>query len=160
MHLRRFQLGDESALFDVYFSAIHKIAIRDYTTDQVNAWAPKNVDQDLWNMRVQGINPFVVELAGKIVGYADLQSNGYIDHFFVSGHHPRQGIGAALMLKIHNVAEDSGVLQLTSDVSRTAEPFFRRFGFAVAERREPVIRGVTVPNAFMRKALGPSAREA
>ena len=30
-----------------------------------------------------GTRPFVVELHGEIVGYGDIQANGYIAHFFV-----------------------------------------------------------------------------
>jgi putative acetyltransferase len=50
-----------------------------------------------------------------------------------------------------------GIHQLTSDVSRTAEPFFARYGFAVVERRLPEHRGVVIPNAFMQKELSRGA---
>jgi putative acetyltransferase len=42
---------------------------------------------------------------------------------------------------------------LTSDVSRTAEPFFARYGFSVVARQEPVVLGVVLQNAAMKKAL-------
>jgi putative acetyltransferase len=101
------------------------------------------------------IRPFVVEDGrGQIVAYADVQPNGYIDHFFVSGARARQGIGTLLMNRIHDVARDRGIFVLTSHVSRTAQPFFRKFGFSLSEERTPVIRGVVVPNALMRKELG------
>src|SRR5688572_10948166 len=87
--IRRHKDGEESALFDVYHSAVHLIASRDYTPEQVQAWAPADLDPILWKTTIRNINPFVAELNGSIVGYADLQSNGYIDHFFVSGRHPR-----------------------------------------------------------------------
>ena len=32
-------------------------------------------------------------------------------------------------------------------------PFFHKFGFVIAEHRSPVVRGVVVPNALMRKQL-------
>ena len=41
-------------------------------------------------------------------------------------------------------------MELTSDVSRTAQPLFERFGFTVVEERQPELRGVVIPNAFMR----------
>ena len=87
------------------------------------------------------------------MGYADVQGSGYIDHFFVSGWHPRQGIGSALMKFIESEAVHMGVTELTSNVSRTAQPFFARFGFVVIENRVPVMRDVEVPNAFMRKIM-------
>jgi putative acetyltransferase len=153
MRIRRFNLGEEVALFEIYHSAIHLVACRDYTEEQVNAWAPADFDRDLWVNRIRGINPFVAEIEGKLVGYADVQSNGYIDHFFVSGRHPRQGIGSALMKLIESEAVRMGVPDLTSQVSRTTQPFFESFGFVVIEKRVPVIRGVEVPNALMRKVM-------
>jgi len=153
MKIRRFRLGDEAALFRVYFTAIHEVASRDYSPEQIEAWAPADLDPDLWTNRVRGIRPFVVELDGEIVGYADVQPNGYVDQFFVSGAHPRQGIGTMLMLRIHQEAKSLGLTELTSDVSKTAEPFFAHHGFRVVERRFPVRRGVTLENALMRKEL-------
>ena len=153
MNLRRFKFGDEPALFRVYHSAIRVVAARQYTQAQVIAWAPDDLDPALWCARMRGIAPFVVEAGNAIVGYADVQANGTIDHFFVSGWHQRQGIGAMLMQRIHTEAAALGICQLTSDVSRTAEPFFSRYGFAVVERRFPERRGVVIPNAFMQKAL-------
>jgi putative acetyltransferase len=82
-----------------------------------------------------------------------VQPSGYIDHFFVSGHHPRQGIGGKLMATIHQEARNIGITELSSDVSRTAQPFFEKFGFSVIEQRIPEIRGIVVPNALMRKVL-------
>lgn len=151
MHIRHFQPGEELDLFEVYYSAIHLVARRDYTEDQVNAWAPSNLDHDLWVKRIRGINPFVVEIDNELVGYADVQASGYIDHFFVSGNHPRKGIGGALMQAIEVEAGRVNIAELTSDVSRTAQLFFEKFGFVVVELRKPVICGVEVPNALMRK---------
>lgn len=153
MEIRRFRLGDEAALFRVYFTAIHEVASRNYSPEQVEAWAPADLDMDLWANKVQEIRPFVVELGGEIVGYADVQPDGYVDHFFVSGAHPRQGIGTLLMARIHEEAKLLGLNELTSDVSKTAEPFFALHGFKVVERRLPVLRGVTVQNSLMRKEL-------
>ena len=153
MLIREFRFGDEPALHGVYHSAIHQIAIRDYTAEQVNAWAPGTLDLEVWEKRMRGIKPFVAVADGEIVGYGDVQTNGYIDHFFVSGTCPRQGVGRLLMEQIHETAKQIGLSELTSDVSRTAQPFFEYFGFQVVEQRSPVIRGVIVPNVSMRKVL-------
>lgn len=153
MMIRQFITGDEIALFRVFFSAVHKIASRDYTAEQVNAWAPTDIDQQLWAAHMRNLRPFVVEIDKEIVGYADLQPDGYIDHFFVSGAYARQGAGTLLMKRIHEEARRLGLKQLTSNVSKTAEPFFIRQGFEVVERKSPVLRGVVLQNAFMRKNL-------
>lgn len=151
MKIRRFQPGEEPALYEVFYSAIHLIARNDYSQGQLNAWAPSELNLELWVKRINDINPFVAEIDGKPVGYADVQQNGYIDHFFVSGNHPRKGVGKALMKAIHSESERLGIAELTSNVSKTAQPFFQRFGFVIVEQRKPVIRGVELQNALMRK---------
>jgi len=153
VHIRRFRPGEEAALFEVYYSAIHQVASRDYSLEQVEAWAPRDLDPALWEHRIRGINPFVVELDGGVAAYADLQANGYIDHFFVSGAHPDRGLGTFLMMHILKEASLLGLSELTSDVSRTAQGFYERFGFRVVEQRAPVRRGIVIPNALMRLEL-------
>jgi putative acetyltransferase len=152
-YIRRYEPGEEAALFDIYFTAIHIVASHDYTTEQIQAWAPRNLDAVLWKNKMREINPFVAELKGELVGYADVQSKGYIDHFFVSGKHPRRGIGSLLMTRILEQAASNTVSSLTSHVSRTAQPFFKRFGFEVTEQRFPEVRGVVIPNALMCRRL-------
>jgi putative acetyltransferase len=151
VQIRPYKPGEEQALFAVYYSAIHLTASRDYTPEQIQAWAPKGLDMNLWACRIRGINPFVAELNGEVVGYADLQANGYIDHFFVSGTHARRGIGSLLMEHLLGEATALGLSELTSDVSRTAQPLYEKFGFVVVEQRRPERRGVVIPNAFMRR---------
>ena len=153
LQLRRFALGDEAALYRVFHSAVHQTAARDYTPAQVQAWAPDDVDMPAWAARMRANQPFVVERAGEIVGYADLQADGLIDQFFVAGAHGGLGVGRLLMERIHEEARRLGLEALYADVSLTAEGFFARHGFVVVERRMPVRLGVSLPNARMHKPL-------
>lgn len=153
MQVRRLTNGEEIACLGVYFSSIRDIASRDYTPVQIAAWAPEDMDPKKWASHLRQLRPFVVVIGGEIAGYADVQPNGYIDHFFVSGHYPKQGIGTLLMKTIHDEARRLDLKELTSNVSKTAEGFFLRHGFEVVERGFPVRRGVTLQNALMRKEL-------
>lgn len=148
--IREFRIGDEMALHSVFLSAIHDIASKDYTPEQIQAWAPALLDHGIWIERMRGICPFVVELQDKIVAYADVQPNGYIDYFFVSSSVAGTGVGTMLMNHIQAAARNQSIDILTSDVSRTAQPFFARFGFVIVEQRVPIVRGVAIPNALMR----------
>ena len=103
---------------------------------------------------MRGIQPFVAEIDGLPVGYADVQASGYVDHFFVSGRHPRRGIGRSLMDIIESEARRLQINELSSDVSRSAQPFFERFGWQVVEQQVKIVRGVKLPNARMHKVLG------
>ena len=151
--IREFRIGDEQALRVVYFNAVHQTAVKNYSPEQVNAWAPEDYDAVAWSERIQGIRPFVVEHEGQIVAYADVQTNGYIDHFYVSPTVGRQGVGSLLMRKIHETAASKNMAELFSHVSLTARPFFEKWGFVVEETRTVSVRGVSMNNFRMRKSL-------
>jgi putative acetyltransferase len=150
--IRSYRTEDDADLWAVFHSAIHEVAAADYTREQVAAWAPAGFDPSKWSERMRGIAPFVAERDGTIVGYADVQENGYIDHFFVAGAVVRQGIGSRLMQSIHAKAVASGLESLFSDVSITAKPFFERWGFIVEKQQEVTVRGITLTNFRMRKS--------
>ncbi|MES1931000.1 acetyltransferase [Salinisphaera shabanensis T35B1] len=153
IRVRRFREGDEPALFEIFHSAVHQIARRDYTPRQIEAWAPRTLDENAWREHIRVLQPFVAVRYGRPVGYADLQRNGYIDHFFVGGDHPRQGIGHALMAAIETQARHWQLGELSADVSLTAEAFFSRYGFQVVERQSRTVRGVALANARMHRVL-------
>jgi putative acetyltransferase len=154
--LREFRPGDAPALLAVFESAIHGVAIRDYTPAQVDAWAPLVHDAAYdaeWADHMQDLSPFVAVRDGEIVGYADVQPNGYIDHFFVSAAAGGRGVGGALMRRILARAAELGLPELTSNVSLTAQPFFAHFGFEIVEHRVVDMDGVELRNAAMRRRL-------
>lgn len=153
VHIRPFAIGDASSLRAVYFSSVHQLASRYYTEDQIHAWAPQNYDRDEWARRIGALQPFVAMIGDEIAGYADLQSTGYIDHFFVSGSYAGRGVGTALLQYIQSAAVSQGVECLHADVSLSAEGFFSKNGFLVEARKTVVIRGVEIQNARMSKTL-------
>ncbi len=154
LHIRPFAAGDEAALRAVFYSSIHQLARADYRQEQLDAWAPAQYDAAAWAERIQSIQPFIAQVDGTVAGYADLQPDGLIDHFFVAGTAAGKGVGRALMQHLLALATAQGMRDLTSHVSVTAQPFFAHFGFSVVEQRLPVIRGVALANALMRKRLG------
>lgn len=149
--VRAFQSQDAPALWDVFYSAIRQTAAADYTAEQLDAWAPATPDPARWALRMEGLQPFVCEIGGRIVGYADLQPTGYIDHFFVSPGAGRRGVGSALMRRIHESAAEQRVRRLFSDVSLTARPFFEKFGFEIQTAQTVSIRDMTLASFRMSK---------
>lgn len=70
-HIRRFDVGDEPELLRVFFSAVRDIASLAYTAEQIEAWAPRNLDQAAWAQHMRVLKPFVAEIDHQIVGYAE-----------------------------------------------------------------------------------------
>jgi putative acetyltransferase len=120
---------------------------KNYTNEQLEFWAPEIYDEMEWSERITGIRPFVARLNGKIVGYADLQLDGLIDHFLVHGEYQRRGIGGALMAKV--LSQDAELETLHSNVCLTAKAFFIRHGFEVLNAQDVWIKNVKSQNHSM-----------
>jgi putative acetyltransferase len=151
--IRDYQGSDAKALWDIHFHTIRNVNIRDYSQAQVEAWAPDISDNSVWLKRMKGLDPYVAILEELIVGYADLQYDGYIDHFFCHGNHQGKGIGKSLMQKIIFTAKSKGIERLYSHVSITAKPFFEHFGFQVLTEQQVEIRGQVLTNYVMEKSV-------
>ena len=147
--IRDFCAGDEADLSRVFQSSIRELASADYTTEQIEVWAGASCDLEKWFKRIRELKPFVLEIDGIIVAYADLQPDGYIDHFFVRGTYSRQGIGSLLMRHIIENAIAKGITALTADVSMNAQNFFASFGFVIVEQRSRKKHGLALPNVLM-----------
>ncbi|WP_239652729.1 hypothetical protein [Pseudoalteromonas piscicida] len=80
--IRQFQSGEEAVLRKLMFDTIRSVNIQHYSNNQVNAWAYSDVADKGWQDRLRSNQPLVAMLNGKIVGFADIQADGLIDHFF------------------------------------------------------------------------------
>ena len=140
-------------LWEIFYNTIHNINIEDYDDIQVSAWAPSSLDKNIWIEKIKSINPFVVDHHNMILGYADLQESGLIDHFFCHHQWQRKGVGSMLMNTIIENANSLGITTLTSEVSITAKPFYISYGFTVMEKQSLFVRGQHLTNYKMQKEL-------
>ena len=152
--IREYIESDAQVLWDIHFYTIRNVNLRDYSQEQVEAWAPEHLDLSVWKKRMSGLSPFVAEVDNIIVGYTDLQPNGLIDHFFCHHEYQGQGVGKALMSHVFSMAEQRGIKRLYSEVSITARPFYEYyeyFGFKVVQAQEVEVRGQKLRNFVMEK---------
>jgi putative acetyltransferase len=156
MLIRPYVIGEEMTLLAIFQSSVHGLAARDYTPEQIDAWSPRDFNEDMrvqWTARIHANRPWVAEVGGTPAGFADLQPTGYIDQFFVAASFAGKGVGTALMAHLEKAASEQGIKRMFADVSLTAQPFFARHGFKIEEERLPVVGGVALRNALMSKAL-------
>ncbi|CAK1692369.1 putative acetyltransferase [Vibrio crassostreae] len=153
VRIRNYQPSDNKALWEIYFHTVRNINVRDYSQEQVEAWAPSDFDSELWDKCLRRIQPFVAELDGRVVGYTDLQPNGLIDHFFCHHEYQGKGVGRALMEHVFSVGRVRGVSRYFSEVSITARPFYEHLGFKVVNEQEVGMRGVKLTNYVMEKVV-------
>ncbi|MBV8047090.1 MAG: GNAT family N-acetyltransferase [Paludibacterium sp.] len=131
MRLRPYQPGEEPKLWDLY-----------------QQLGQSGQNQQQWLSRLRQSVPFVVEYDGQVIGYANLDGEGVVDHFFVRENWQGRGVGTLLMEKVHREAAGRRLPALTALVCRASQSFFAHWGF----EREPG-QPLDADNAFMRKNL-------
>lgn len=151
--LRPFEPEDVGALLALFRDSVRKVARRDYSEDQVRAWAPDEIDIAAFGARLGRQTVLVATEGAAIAGFAALDGQGHVDLLFVHPGHQRKGAGRLLLQGVEETARAAGMPGLSAHVSLTARPLFEALVFTViAERRVP-LRGQTLTNFRMEKPL-------
>jgi putative acetyltransferase len=153
MRIRPVKRADIPQIARLYYETVHRLNARDYSPEQIEAWAPRVYPDAFWQRRFQRYRVLVAEEEGAVVGFVELTPKGEIDCFYVQHISQHRGIGAALMARIEREASGHGNTRLLADVSLTAEPFFRRLGFRVVRRQVKLYRNRAFKQAVMEKRL-------
>jgi len=149
MIVRNFHKTDTKTLIELFKETVHRVCCADYSVDQLNAWAPDFIDAALWESRLEKSYTLVAEENGFILGFANLESDGNIDMFYVSFQAQGKGVGKTLLRHLENHANDLKLDKLTSDVSLTARKFFQHSGFLTDEEYVKIRNGVEFKNTLM-----------
>lgn len=156
--VRPYEPDDAEPTWESYFHAVRDTASKDYSPDQVAAWAPAAVDLTEWNERRAAAHTFVAVIDDRVVGFSDVTDDGLLDMLFVHSAATGRGVARALVEAVVSKARELGLSELHTHASRTARPVFERFGFAVTRANEQNwIRGQNLPNYDMHLALGNEA---
>lgn len=141
-------------MVDIFYNTIHKVNIKDYTQEQIDAWAPQSFLQlDHWLEKWSKIPPIVACFNDAVVGFAEFEDSGYIDCFYVHHEHQGKGIGSVLMREILKQAREKEISSIYADVSITAKPFFEHKGFIVIRHQQLEKRGVLLENFRMEREI-------
>lgn len=153
MLLRPYVPTDAPALLDLFRETVRRVNSRDYTPTQVQAWASTEIDAAAWMLRFEGRFVVVAEINGGPVGFAELESSGHIDRFYVAADRQREGVGAALWSAIETEARRRGFPRLFLEASITARPFFESRGCRVLAPQVVTCRGEKFLNYRMELPL-------
>lgn len=148
MQLREYQHSDCTQLAELFYQTVHSVNAQDYTRDQLDAWASSEVDLPAWDASFRAHRTIVATESGKIVGFGDMDGNGYLDRLYVHKDHQGQGIASAICDELERFAAGKTI---TTHASITAKPFFQHRGYCVMRWQEVIRRGAALTNFVMEK---------
>ena len=149
MTLRDYTKTDCAELAELFYDTVHTVNAKDYTQEQLDAWATGKVNLEAWNESFQAHHTVVAEMDGKIVGFGDIDETGYLDRLYVHKDYQRRGVAAAICDALE---QRTKAAEFTTHASITARPFFEKRGYT-ARREQQVERGGVWLTYFVMKKV-------
>lgn len=152
MKIRAYRDGDVETLAQLFQKTVHTVCAHNYSREQLEAWAPGNVDLEAWHASFLCHDTRVAVEGNMVLGFADMDETGYLDRLYVHRDFLRRGVATALCEALE---ADCPSLCFRTYASLTARPFFETRGYVVIRENQVVRFGVELPNFLMEKWLDP-----
>ena len=153
MRIREYRPGDCREMAALFYDTVHTVNARDYTPEQLDAWADGQPDLDAWDLSFRAHTTLVAEEGGRIVGFGDMTGEGYLDRLYVHKDCQGRGVATALCDALEEHCRDLGLAAVTVHASKTALPFFLHRGYRVEREQQVPVRGQVLANCAMHKEL-------
>lgn len=154
--IRAFEPRDAGDWARIFHTAVHGLAGRDYSPEQLHAWSPEPAPPERVLAHVAGRRVWVaVDDTDRPQALIELEPDGHIDCFYCAPDHAGTGVAAALYAHLESQARADGITQLFVEASEPARRFFLRNGFVIDHRRDFERAGVALHNYRMTKGLLP-----
>lgn len=156
MLIREFHPADIDHIVRLFYETVHTINQQDYTAAQLNAWAARDEEsqrRESWLHSLTKNIAFVAEMNNQIVGFSDMNHQGYLDRLFVHKDYQGQGIASSLVDVLETNAKLHNISEIQTDASITAKPFFESKGYTVVQSQLVERNGIQLKNYRMKKIL-------
>lgn len=145
--------ADLPEMKELYKGTIMQVCADDYDEAQRNIWASSANNIQRWEGLISSQYVLLAVKDGIITGFGSLRDGNYLDFMYVHKEYQRQGIADVLLHALEAEAIGAKSAIITSDVSKTARPFFEKKGYVVVKEQENVRENVILINYKMKKEL-------
>lgn len=150
---RRAVPKDLEAVQKLFVETIKSTCKNDYSPAQISVWTSSVQNKERWLGIMRDQHFLVAEIENTIVGFGSLENGNYLDFLYVHKDYLRRGVANYLYQELLAESQQQGFDRLTSDVSKTARPFFETKGFIVVKENKMVKQGVEISNYHMELCL-------
>lgn len=147
MFIRKYESTDCKELTELFYNTVHTVNAKDYTKEQLDAWASVQMDLEKWDRSFQEHFTVVAVENGIIVGFGDIDTTGYLDRLYVHKNNQRKGIATAICDQLESKVQG----RIVTHASITAKPFFEKRGYKVLKEQQVVRKEIPLINYVMEK---------
>jgi putative acetyltransferase len=148
-----YEEGMLDEMMQLFYDTVHTVNARHYRKEQLNGWAPQNLDKRFWEERLKKNVCKVAFIDNQMVGFTELVDDGHVDTLYVHKDFQRRRIAANLIEEILQRAEERKYRVLKTEAIITAKPFFEAHGFRVTRIKKKLYNGNDFTNYKMTKEL-------
>lgn len=148
--LRPYEEGDLEGVLGLFYDTVHQVCRRDYTKEQLWAWADGKPDSEAWGSSLKAHETVTAWLGESLAGFGDLDGD-YLDRLYVHKNYQGLGIGSRIVRELEGRAARAGQRRVRTHASLTARPFFEARGYRVQKEQQVERKGVGLTNFVMEK---------
>ena len=149
MRIREATVNDLKELQELYRGTITIVNRKDYTLEQIEAWASTANRTESLTRKIIEQHFYVAEENNQIAGFASLENSGHLDMMYVHKDFQNKGIATHLLNRILDKARLMGLTIIDTDASITARPFFEKRGFKLRQQQTVYINETGLTNYKM-----------
>ncbi|MCD7893182.1 MAG: GNAT family N-acetyltransferase [Erysipelotrichaceae bacterium] len=153
MDIRLYQPSDLEEVMQLFYDNVHSVCAKDYTEEQLEAWAPKEANVYRWETSLNKNHTLVVVDNEHIIGFGNIGQTGYLDRLYVDSDYLNQGVGTLLLENLERYATARGNTHMNTNASITSKPFFEARGYQCIEKQIVERRGVRLKRYLMEKKI-------
>lgn len=148
IELRSYKEADIHDIITLFYDTVHCVNAKDYSEEQLNAWASGKVNVNKWNQSFLEHYTLVAWQGNEIVGFGDVTKQGYLDRLYVHKNYQGRGIASAICDKLESYVDRK---TMETHASITAKPFFLKRGYEVVKEQRVIRNNITLTNYVMVK---------
>ena len=152
--IRKARQEDDEEIWRTHTQAIRELCKTHYTPEEIAVWAGR-LHPNSYQGVITSREFFVAEDQDRIVGFGQpCLMSGEVEAIYVHPDAARQGIGAQLLRKLEERAQENGVTALHLDASLNAVPFYTAAGYVPQrEAKHELQPGVEITCLVMTKTV-------
>jgi putative acetyltransferase len=148
--IRRAKHQDADGIIKAHISSIRNICRKDYSSEQINAWAGRKFRADLWCQTIDRDYVWVIDDGSAILGFGHFavmsEEVGEVMGLYFTEQALGQGLGKKMFQEMLSIARSNNLKKIILHATITAKTFYEQLGFYQSGSDDAIeMQGVPVP---------------
>ena len=152
--IRSYRWYDLHKVMQLFYDTVHHVCVEDYSPEQLEVWAPDELDRKAWEKSLRSNICFVAEYKKQIIGFGDLKPGaGEINRLYTHKDYQGRGVARSILARLERTARKYKQATLRVESSLTGKDFYQSQGFICKDILSGYLNEQVFFNYLMEKEL-------